>query len=61
MGRAFEEEEEEEDESLGSLGTALLQALRKRARMSPDVAKRSKRVKRRKVDEAKVDEEKEEE
>jgi len=54
MGRAFEEEEEE-DESLGSLGTALLQALRKSGKEVPGRGEEEG------ADEGKADEEKEEE
>jgi DNA-directed RNA polymerase subunit alpha len=55
MGRAFEEEEEE-DESLGSLGTALLQALRKSGKDVPGLGEEEQES-----EEGKVDEEKEEE
>jgi len=60
MGRAFEEEEEE-DESLGSLGTALLQALRKSGKDVPGLGEEEQESEEGKVDEEKVDEEKEEE
>jgi DNA-directed RNA polymerase subunit alpha len=60
MGRAFEEEEEE-DESLGSLGTALLQALRKSGKDVPGLGEEEQESEEGKVDEGKVDEEKEEE
>jgi DNA-directed RNA polymerase subunit alpha len=58
MGRAFEEEEEE-DESLGSLGTALLQALRKSGKDVPGLGE-EEGVDEEKVDEEKPDEEKKE-
>jgi DNA-directed RNA polymerase subunit alpha len=58
MGRAFEEEEEE-DESLGSLGTALLQALRKSGKDVPALGEEESANEER-VDEEKPDEEKKE-
>jgi hypothetical protein len=59
MGRAFEEEDEE-DESLGSLGTALLQALRKSGKDVPGLGE-EEGADEGKADEGKADEEKEEE
>ena len=64
MGRAFEEEEEE-DESLGSLGTALLQALRKSGKDVPGLGEEESadegKADEEKAEEGKADEEKEEE
>ena len=60
MGRAFEEEEEE-DESLGSLGTALLQALRKSGKDVSALDEEEQEGEEEKADEKKPDEETKEE